>query len=131
MHTLFLWLRTLLNLDFTGGFNMGVSFRLRYRILFNFRLWLWGGFFIAGACPLPPLPFETLHQQLLAFWLLVLPLRKSKGKKALRSERSANARVQLEIPEVTTRGDLSFFLSVRSGIDAGLRTRIVAKHWRL
>ena len=26
MHTLFLWLRTLLNLDFTGGFNMAFPF---------------------------------------------------------------------------------------------------------
>jgi hypothetical protein len=59
---------------------------------------------------------ETHHQQLLAFWLLVLALRKSKELDELWAERSANPRVRRDMPELVTRLGLSFFLSIRSGI---------------
>ena len=89
MHTLFLWLRTLLNLDFTGGFNMAFPFDSDIESSSIFGCGFEEDFSIAGGL----LPLSALSRNAslttLPFWLIVLSLRKSKGKNELRS---ANAR---------------------------------------
>ena len=89
MHTLFLWLRTLLNLDFTGGFNIAFPFDSDIESSSIFGCGFAEDFSIAGGL----LPLSALSRNAslttLPFWLIVLSLRKSKGKNELRS---ANAR---------------------------------------
>ena len=103
MHTLFLWLRTLLNLDFTGGFNMAFPFESDIESFSIFGCGFGGGFFMAGGLPSLSALSRNASSTNSSFLANCATLRKSKGKNELRSGRR-NARVQLEIPEVTTRG---------------------------
>jgi hypothetical protein len=94
MHTLFLWLRTLLNLDFTGGFDMAFPFESDIEFSLILGCGFGEDFFIAGG--LPSLrPLETFMNNSKPFGCLLLAACGS------RRERTSYALSALQSPAST------------------------------
>jgi hypothetical protein len=115
MHTLFLWLRTLLNLDLTSGFDIACSFESRIESSPIFGRGLREDFFTGSGLPFWLLPKSFMNKSKPFGRYLRASFVEVKGNEPTASEHSTTGRLQLGVPEKTTRVHLSLYLRIRSG----------------